>query len=114
MFLYVPANVEIAETFVAINNVSIGSADAATDKGAAVFPRVIVVLENHAKASLVHVVSSDRNAKSKSEATSLCNVSIEIYLRDGSNLKYVGTAKARRQRYLLSHVATTKSQKTLN
>jgi Fe-S cluster assembly protein SufD len=110
-FLYVPANVEIEETFVAINNVSLGSGDALANKGSAVFPRLIVVLEKHAKANLVHILSSDkkdskeqkgargssaaasRSTESSSSATSLVNASIEIYLQDGSNLKYVEMQK---------------------
>jgi Fe-S cluster assembly protein SufD len=102
-FLYVPANVEIEETFVAINNVSLGSDDALANKGSAVFPRLIVVLEKHAKANLVHIMSSDRveakegkkgnETKGTSSAVSLVNASIEIYLQDGSNLKYVEMQK---------------------
>jgi Fe-S cluster assembly protein SufD len=110
-FLYVPANVEVEETFVAINNVSLGAGDKLADKGSAVFPRLIVVLERHARANLVHILSSDKKAteeqkvgkgsasaaassgSASASATSLVNASIEIYLQDGSNLKYVEMQK---------------------
>jgi Fe-S cluster assembly protein SufD len=115
-FLYVPANVEIEETFVAINNVALGSGDSLANKGSAVFPRLIVVLEKHAKANLVHILSSDKKVPEKQKgdkgststtaasssgsgsassvyATSLVNASIEVYLRDGSNLRYVEMQK---------------------
>jgi Fe-S cluster assembly protein SufD len=112
-FLYVPANVEIDETFVAVNNVSLGSrqaSHAAGEKGSAIFPRLIVVLGKHARANLVHVMSSDSTestaetseaagqaksgaAKNSPLSTSLVNASIEIYLQDGANLKYVEMQK---------------------
>ncbi len=91
-FLYVPADVEVADTFVAINNIPLDAKEG--EKGVAVFPRLIVVLEKHAQATLVNILSSERiSATGKSSesghSVSLCNAAVEIYLRDGSHLKYL-------------------------
>ncbi|HEY9682501.1 MAG TPA: Fe-S cluster assembly protein SufD [Oculatellaceae cyanobacterium] len=87
-FLYVPANVVVPETFVTVNNVTLS--DKESDKGVAVFPRVIVVLEKHSQATLVNIFASNRSgAKPAAHATSLCNAAVEIYLRDGAHLKYL-------------------------
>ena len=92
-FLYVPANVEVAETFLAINNIPLASKEG--EKGLAVFPRLIVVLEKHAQATLVNISSSGRSTSTSGAAAhgphaiSLCNAAIEVYLRDGSHLKYL-------------------------
>ena len=87
-FLYVPANVVAEETFLTINNVTLG--DKESDQGLAVFPRVIAVLEKHSQATLVNIFASNREAADSSAyATSLCNAAVEIYLRDGAQLKYL-------------------------
>jgi Fe-S cluster assembly protein SufD len=87
-FLYVPANVVVPETFLSINSVTLG--DNEDDKGLAVFPRLIVVLEKHSQATLVNILSSNRTvAESSAYATSLCDAAVEIYLRDGAHLKYL-------------------------
>jgi Fe-S cluster assembly protein SufD len=105
-FLYVPQNTKIDQTFVVVNNLSrkfdtqakfdtVGS-NPTHVTGAAIFPRLVVVLETASQANLVNIMTSSNlreEAVPVDNAISLCNASIEVYLRDGARLNYLELQK---------------------
>lgn len=91
-FLYVPKNLEIDQTFVAITSLgdSRSNVAAASQQGIAVFPRSIVVVEANSKVNLVNVLSSESVVQADDHAVlSLSNATTEIELKENANCNYL-------------------------
>ncbi len=85
-FLYIPRNVQIAEPFIfALDFVGQDDAD---DQGAAIFPRIFVVVEDNSSADFVLMMASPAGAPRASNV-SLASVLADFHLKPGSKLNYL-------------------------
>jgi Fe-S cluster assembly protein SufD len=84
-FLYVPKNVELTEPFITFTN--LGVLKNTSNKGIAVFPRIIAVVEAGSTASLVNILTSENSRILGT--TSLVDASVELYVRDSAKLNYL-------------------------
>lgn len=85
-FLYVPANVEIEGPFVSLTHFTSSNG---SPNGVAIFPRLIAVLGNHSKASLVNILSSEAGKENKTTLRSLANALVEVHVAPGAKCEYL-------------------------
>jgi Fe-S cluster assembly protein SufD len=86
-FLYVPKDVEITEPFICVNH--FGGVGEGVRANLAVFPRIVAVLGQNSKASLINVLSSGQPDSADKKTTSLANAVVEITLEHGAKLNYM-------------------------
>ncbi len=98
-FFYVPKNVTLESPV--LNVFSSGE-----ESSIAVFPRVIIIIEQGAKAEFVNISTSARNNKSQpgSTALSLINSSIETVVGPGASLSYLDVSDFSDNTFAVSRV----------
>ena len=97
-FLYVPKNVQLESPV--INVLSSGE-----ESSIALFPRIIIIVEQGAKAEFVNVSTAEKGKKSNaSDALSLVNSSLETYVGANASLSYLDVSDFSTNTFAVSRV----------
>lgn len=96
-FLYVPKNVVLESPV--INVLSSGD-----DQSVALFPRVIIIVEQGAKAEFVNLSTSAKSKQKAEDALSLINATIETYVGANASLSYLDISDFAPNNFAVSRV----------